>query len=79
VHAIISPRNPTSDPQQLVGEFDRFARGRLSAAKLPRTYEIVCSLPRTDAGKIRRSALVAERLASPPSTVYAPREKDAKK
>jgi bile acid-coenzyme A ligase len=78
VHAIVLPRNPPSDPQQLVGEFDRFARERLSAAKLPRSYEIVCSLPRSDAGKIRRSALVAERLESPPSTVYAPVKKDAR-
>jgi bile acid-coenzyme A ligase len=79
VHAIISPRNPPADPQQLVCELDRFARGRLSAAKLPRSYEIVCSLPRSDAGKIRRSALVAERVANPPSTVSVPREKDAQK
>jgi bile acid-coenzyme A ligase len=76
VHAIICPRNPPSDPQQLVRECDRFARARLSAAKLPRSYEIVCSLPRNEAGKIRRSALVAERMANPPSTFFAlPRQK----
>jgi bile acid-coenzyme A ligase len=72
VHAIISPRNPPSNPQRLVSELGRFARERLSAAKLPKSYEIVGSLPRSEAGKVRRSALVAERLVSPPSTVYVP-------
>jgi bile acid-coenzyme A ligase len=72
VHAIISPRNPPSNPQQLVSEFDRFARARLSGAKLPKSYEIVGFLPRSEAGKVRRSALVAERLANPPTMVYAP-------
>jgi acyl-CoA synthetase (AMP-forming)/AMP-acid ligase II len=38
-----------------------FALERLSRSKVPRSFEIVESLPRDGAGKLRRSALVAER------------------
>jgi bile acid-coenzyme A ligase len=36
-------------------------RARLAGYKVPKSFEIVERLPRTAAGKINRSALVAER------------------
>jgi len=56
VHAVIELAAPAT-----AGELDRHCHDRLTAAKLPRTYEFVSELPRNEAGKIRRSALVAER------------------
>lgn len=43
------------------GDLDRHCRDRLTSYKVPKTYEFVRELPRNEAGKIRRSALVAER------------------
>jgi len=40
---------------------ESFARDRLSTAKLPRTVELVEELPRNEAGKVRRAALVDDR------------------
>jgi bile acid-coenzyme A ligase len=36
-------------------------RQYLASYKIPKTYEFVAELPRDGAGKIRRTALVAER------------------
>lgn len=41
----------------------RWTRARISAVKAPRTYERIDALPRTEAGKIRRSALAAARAS----------------
>ncbi len=41
-------------------------RERLSGAKVPKSFEIVDGLPRSAAGKINRSALVAEREVADP-------------
>jgi bile acid-coenzyme A ligase len=62
VHAIVqSPADRVPDPAQL----RTFVRERLAAYKVPKTIEIVSQLPRNEAGKLRRSALVEERLPQP--------------
>jgi bile acid-coenzyme A ligase len=58
VHAIVE-----ADPGKLqVDELLTFVRERLVRYKVPRTVEIVNEPLRNDAGKVRRSALRAERL-----------------
>jgi bile acid-coenzyme A ligase len=56
VHAIVQLAAPATE-----AELDAYARGRLSPYKVPKTYEFVDQLPRNEAGKIRRRALVDER------------------
>jgi bile acid-coenzyme A ligase len=60
VHAVIQPRDAASLPSDRA--LDEHVRARLAAYKAPKSYEFVERLPRTEAGKIRRSALVEERL-----------------
>ena len=57
VHAVVE----TDDPQLASEELVAFCRQSLAAYKAPREVEFVDRLPRDEAGKIRRSALVAER------------------
>lgn len=45
-------------------ELDRHCRERLASYKVPKSWEFVEQLPRDDAGKLRRSALVAERTGN---------------
>ncbi len=59
VQAIVSARNATGP--ELVESLDRHCRERLAPAKVPKAYEFVETFPRSDAGKIRRSELAAER------------------
>jgi bile acid-coenzyme A ligase len=59
VHAIFEPLDPAAPPTD--EELRNFVRSRLSGPKVPKTYEAVTRMPRTSAGKINRSALVAER------------------
>ncbi|MFZ0666554.1 MAG: AMP-binding protein [Acidimicrobiales bacterium] len=60
VHAIVE-----ADPDRLqVDELLAFVRERLVRYKVPRTVEIVNVALRDDAGKVRRSALRAERLGT---------------
>ena len=59
VHAVIQPADLQHPPA--IADLDRHVRERLTSYKVPKTYEIVDALPRNEAGKIRRSALVAER------------------
>lgn len=61
VHAIIQPTDPAHPPA--VTDLDAWARERITSYKVPKTYEIVAELPRNEAGKIRRSALVTERAS----------------
>ena len=56
-HAIISENEPVSDDELRV-----HLRQRLSPYKIPRTFERVEGQLRDDAGKMRRSALRADRL-----------------
>jgi bile acid-coenzyme A ligase len=68
VHAVIQPRDASQPPS--ASDLKAFCRERLAAYKAPRTYEFVLDFPRSDAGKIQRSAMVAERTVDvrPPAT-----------
>ncbi len=55
IKAIILPRDFANPPE--VNELRQFARERLAAYKVPRSFEFVASLPRTAAGKVNRKLL----------------------
>lgn len=59
VHAVVQPADVAHPPAAT--ELDAWARKRITSYKVPKTYEFVDELPRNEAGKIRRSALVSER------------------
>ena len=59
VHAVVQPIDPAWPPTP--AELQAFVRERLAPYKVPRSVELVASLPRNEAGKIQRSALVAAR------------------
>jgi bile acid-coenzyme A ligase len=59
VHAIVQALEPLTG-----SELDEFLRSRLAKYKRPRTYEFMAAPLRGDDGKVRRTALRAERLAS---------------
>jgi bile acid-coenzyme A ligase len=59
VHALVEPADPTSPPDE--ADVIAFARDRLARYKVPKTVEIVGEIPRTEATKVNRSALIAER------------------
>lgn len=61
VHAVIQPADPAAPPP--VAELDAHCRARLAGYKVPKSYEYVAALPRSEAGKLRRSALAEERAA----------------
>src|SRR5499433_889 len=58
VHAIVQTSEPLT-----AAALDTFMRSRLAKYKLPRTYEFVAAPLRGDDGKVRRTALRAERIA----------------
>jgi bile acid-coenzyme A ligase len=60
VHAIIQAVEPVTD-----AELEAFLAARLVRYKRPRTYEFVATPLRADDGKVRRTALRAERLKIP--------------
>jgi bile acid-coenzyme A ligase len=64
VHAIVQAEDPSRPPE--VDEVIGFAKERLAAYKVPKTVEFVSALPRSDAMKLSRAALVAERDGSEP-------------
>jgi bile acid-coenzyme A ligase len=59
VHAIIEPADPASPPsaQEVIG----YAKSRLAAYKVPKTIEIIDAIPRSEATKVNRGRLTAER------------------
>ena len=59
VHAIVEPADPRAPVT--AADLDPFVRERLAAYKVPKGYEFVVQMPRTDAGKINRGALIVER------------------
>ena len=61
-HAIVELSEPASDEHLMA-----HLRQRLAPHKLPRTIERATTPLRDDAGKVRRSALRAERLARHPA------------
>ncbi|CAO5155243.1 bile acid-coenzyme A ligase [Frankia sp. AiPs1] len=59
VHAIIAPADATAPPG--TEEIRAYAKGRLAAYKVPKTVEIVDAIPRSEATKVNRGALVVAR------------------
>jgi bile acid-coenzyme A ligase len=59
VHAIIEPADPAAPPS--FDEIRAYAKSRLAPYKVPKTAEIVDSIPRSAATKVNRGALVAAR------------------
>jgi bile acid-coenzyme A ligase len=59
VHAVVQPADPANPPT--VEELSEHCRERLATYKRPKTYELVTALPRSDAGKINRGRVMAER------------------
>jgi bile acid-coenzyme A ligase len=59
VHALIEPADRAHPPSP--DDLRAHCRARLAGYKVPKSFEIVDRLPRTAAGKINRSALVADR------------------
>jgi bile acid-coenzyme A ligase len=59
VHAIVEPVDPADPPapEDVIG----YARTKLAGYKTPKSVEIVASIPRSEATKVSRTALVAER------------------
>lgn len=57
VHAIVQPVEPSLDPESVIA----YAKERLAPYKAPKSVEFVESIPRTEATKFNRAALVAER------------------
>jgi bile acid-coenzyme A ligase len=66
VHAIVAPR-PGADPATLADDLRRFAAGRVAPYKVPKTFELVERLERSEAGKVNRRALAEERTSRLPS------------
>jgi bile acid-coenzyme A ligase len=60
VHAIVQPVDTQSPPAP--EELRAHVRAMIAAYKVPKSIEIVELIPRTDAGKINRAALAAQRL-----------------
>lgn len=61
VHAIVQLRTGASVTED---QLRTFMRDQLASYKLPKTYELVDRVPRDEAGKLRRSALLAERTGT---------------
>jgi bile acid-coenzyme A ligase len=59
VHAIVQAKDALTG-----AELEAFLASRLARYKRPRTYEFVTMPLRGDDGKVRRTALRAERLAA---------------
>jgi bile acid-coenzyme A ligase len=64
VHAIIQPTDPAHPPEP--DALRAHCRERLAAYKVPKTWEISERLPRTEAGKLNRTSLGAERAPMQP-------------
>jgi len=59
VHAIVQAASPLT-----AAELEEFLGAKLAKYKRPRTYEFVSEPLRGDDGKVRRSALRAQRVAA---------------
>ncbi len=57
VHAIVQPADPSLEGASVIA----YAKERLAPYKAPKSVEFVGSIPRTEATKFNRAALVAER------------------
>jgi bile acid-coenzyme A ligase len=61
LHAVVQAAVPADPPTP--AELQQFCRDRLLPYKVPKSFEIVELLPRSEAGKLNRGRLVAEREA----------------
>ncbi|WP_049807170.1 class I adenylate-forming enzyme family protein [Pseudofrankia inefficax] len=59
VHAIVEPADPADPPS--AAELIAYAKNRLAHYKAPKTVEFVGAIPRSEATKVNRGALVAAR------------------
>jgi bile acid-coenzyme A ligase len=59
VHAIVEPAHPAAPPDTYA--VIAYAKDRLAAYKVPKTVEIVAAIPRSEATKVNRAALIAAR------------------
>jgi bile acid-coenzyme A ligase len=59
VHAIIEPADPSAPPT--AAEVVAYAKSRLAPYKVPKTVELIDRVPRSEAAKLNRGALVAAR------------------
>ncbi|MGZ4728087.1 MAG: class I adenylate-forming enzyme family protein [Acidimicrobiales bacterium] len=59
VHAIIEPRDPTAPPSE--ADVITFAKSRLAGYKAPKSVEVVDRIPRSEATKVSRRALIDAR------------------
>ena len=59
MHAIVQAVDPAAPPS--ADEVIAFAKGRLASYKAPKTVELIDVIPRSEATKVSRGALVAER------------------
>ena len=65
VHAVVVPADPSAPPS--AEDLRGWCKQRLSGPKVPKAFEVVERLPRSEAGKINRSRLVAERTSAQPA------------
>jgi bile acid-coenzyme A ligase len=70
VHAIIQPRDPHAPPD--LDELRSFCKERLASYKVPKTYEVVDRITRTEAGKLNRNRLGAARAEGAESASRSP-------
>jgi bile acid-coenzyme A ligase len=61
VHAIVEPADHAAPPA--VEDLRAYAKSRLAAYKVPKTVEFIDAIPRSEATKVSRAALIAEREA----------------
>ncbi|MBV9663851.1 MAG: feruloyl-CoA synthetase, partial [Actinobacteria bacterium] len=59
VHAIIEPADKANPPP--VDDVVAYAKTKLASYKVPKTVEFVDAIPRSEATKVSRAALIAER------------------
>ena len=59
VHAVIQPRDPAAPPT--TDEIRTYAKARLAPYKVPKSVEIVDVIPRSEATKVNRRALIDAR------------------
>jgi bile acid-coenzyme A ligase len=59
VHAIVAASDPSNPPSP--DEIIAYAKERMAPYKVPKTVEYLEEIPRSEAGKVSRNALIAER------------------
>ena len=61
VHALVVPADDDDSSMLTAEDVVAFAKSRLAAYKVPKSVEFVPSIPRSEATKVNRGALVIER------------------